>query len=62
MKYLEILERQAGHIIVAFVLMILGAILCYMDVPKAEDVLPFAMGVLARSMTLKGDVVNADKS
>lgn len=60
MKYLDILERQAGHIVVSIVLMAVGAILWKLNVPKAEDVLPFAMGVLARSMTLKGEMSNGN--
>lgn len=44
------LEREAGHIVVSLVLIILGAVLWYFKVPKGEDLVPFATGVLARSM------------
>jgi hypothetical protein len=46
----DVFERQAGHILVSLVLLVLGAALWKLGVPKAEDVLPFALGVLARSM------------
>jgi hypothetical protein len=49
--WIDALERQAGHIMVGLLLMILGAALYHAGVPKAEDVLPFALGVIARSMT-----------
>ena len=48
--WIEALERQAGHIIVGVLLLLLGALLWKLGVPKAEDVLPFALGVIARSM------------
>ena len=50
MSWIEALERQAGHIIVGVLLLLIGAALWRIGVPKAEDVLPFALGVIARSM------------
>jgi len=50
MSWIEALERQAGHIIVGVLLLLIGAALWMLGVPKAEDVLPFALGVIARSM------------
>ena len=50
MSWIEALERQAGHIIVGVLLLLIGAALWRLGVPKAEDVLPFALGVIARSM------------
>jgi len=50
MSWIETLERQAGHIIVGVLLLLIGAALWKLGVPKAEDVLPFALGVIARSM------------
>ena len=47
---LNFLERQAGHILVSLVLIVIGAALWKLGVPKAEDILPFSLGVLARSM------------
>lgn len=44
------LEREAGHIVVSLILIVLGAALWILKVPKAEDLIPFATGVLARSM------------
>jgi hypothetical protein len=49
-KTMNILERQAGHILVSLVLLVLGAVLWKLGVPKAEEILPFTLGVLARSM------------
>jgi hypothetical protein len=50
MSWIDALERQAGHIIVGVLLLLIGAALWRLGVPKAEDVLPFALGVIARSM------------
>jgi hypothetical protein len=50
MSWIEALERQAGHIIVGVLLLLIGAALWRLGVPKAEDILPFALGVIARSM------------
>ncbi|MGO9896522.1 MAG: hypothetical protein ACLPX8_20165 [Bryobacteraceae bacterium] len=44
------LEREAGHIVVSLILIVLGAALWLLKVPKGEDLIPFATGVLARSM------------
>lgn len=44
------LEREAGQIVVSLVLMGIGAAFFLYKVPKGEDIIVFAMGVLARSM------------
>ena len=44
------LEREAGHVVVCFLLIGLGAALWTIKVPKGEDLIPFALGVLGRSM------------
>ncbi len=46
----DFLEREAGHIVVSFALIGVGAGLWFLKVPKGEDLIPFATGVLARSM------------
>lgn len=46
----EFVEREAGHIAVSLTLIALGAGLWLLKVPKGEDLIPFALGVLARSM------------
>ena len=46
----EFLEREAGHIMVSLVLIALGAVLTLLKVPKGEELIAFALGVLARSM------------
>ena len=43
-------EREAGHIVVSLILVAMGAVLWLLKVPKGEDLIPFATGVLARSM------------
>ena len=48
--YCTLLEREAGHILVSLILIALGATLWLLKVPKGEDLIPFATGVLARSM------------
>lgn len=49
-KWAEFLEREAGHVVVSLILIALGAGLWLVKVPKGEDLIPFALGVLARSM------------
>lgn len=44
------LEREAGHVVVCLILIALGAGLWLLHVPKGEDLIPFALGVLGRSM------------
>jgi len=46
----EVLEREAGHVVVCLVLIAMGAGLWMLKVPKSEDLIPFALGVLGRSM------------
>jgi hypothetical protein len=46
----EFLEREAGHIVVCLILIAIGAGLWLLKVPKGEDLIPFALGVLGRSM------------
>jgi hypothetical protein len=46
----EFLEREAGHVTVSLILIALGAGLWLLRVPKGEDIIPFALGVLGRSM------------
>ena len=50
MKLALFLEREAGHVVVSLILIALGAGLWFLKVPKGEDLIPFALGVLARSM------------
>ena len=46
----DFLEREAGHVTVSLALIVLGAALYLLRVPKGEDLIPFALGVLGRSM------------
>jgi hypothetical protein len=46
----EFLEREAGHVVVSLILIAVGAGLWMWKVPKGEDLIPFALGVLGRSM------------
>jgi hypothetical protein len=43
-------EREAGHTVISLLLIGVGALLWKLQVPKVEDLIPFALGVLARSM------------
>jgi len=54
----EMLERESGHILVGFALLVAGAILWKVGIPKSEDLIPFALGVIGRSM---GSLVNGKK-
>ncbi len=47
----DLLERQAGHILVGLALVILAVPFQYLQVPKGDDLIPFGLGVMARSMT-----------
>jgi hypothetical protein len=47
------MEREAGHVAVSLLLIVAGAVLWRLEVPKAEDLILFATGVLARSMVGK---------
>jgi hypothetical protein len=47
------LEREAGHICVAFLLIGVGFALWRVGMPKTDDILPFALGLLSRSMGTK---------
>ena len=44
------LEREAGHVVVSLVLIAVGAGLWMLKLPKGEDLITFALGVLGRSM------------
>jgi len=57
MRAADFIEREAGHILVSLVLIALGAGLWLLKVPKGEDLIPFALGVLARSMIGKQSAV-----
>ena len=46
-KLAEFLEREAGHVMVSLLLIAFGAALVLLKVPKGEDLIPFALGVLA---------------
>ena len=46
----DVLEREAGHVVVCLLLIAMGAGLWMLKVPKGEDLIPFALGVLGRSM------------
>lgn len=46
----DFIEREAGHVLIGLGLIGIGALLVFVHIPKAEDVLPFALGLIARSM------------
>jgi hypothetical protein len=50
MNVLNSLDTPAGHIIVCFTLILIGAIFVKLSIPKAEDLIIFALGTLGRSM------------
>jgi hypothetical protein len=43
-------EREAGQVVINLLLIFVGAALWCIKAPKADDLIPFATGVLARSM------------
>ena len=46
----EFLEREAGHVTIGFGLILIGYGLWKAGMPKSEDLTPFALGLIARSM------------
>jgi hypothetical protein len=50
MRICDFMEREAGHVVVSLALIAFGAVLWLLKVPKGEDLIPFALGVLGRSM------------
>lgn len=46
----EFIEREAGHVFVGLVIIGVGYMLWRAGMPKAEDLTPFALGLIARSM------------
>jgi hypothetical protein len=50
MRICDFMEREAGHVVVSLTLIAFGAVLWLLKVPKGEDLIPFALGVLGRSM------------
>ena len=46
----EFLEREAGHVLVGLGLILIGFALWKAGMPKSEDLTPFALGLIARSM------------
>jgi hypothetical protein len=49
-RFATLVEREAGHVVVSLVLVVFGAGLWMLKVPKGEDLVPFALGILGRSM------------
>ena len=52
-RFATLVEREAGHVVVSLLLIAIGAGLWILKVPKGEDLIPFALGVLGRSMVGK---------
>jgi len=46
----SLLETESGYILVSLLLIFVSAIFWAIQMPKSEDVLIFALGVLSRSM------------
>lgn len=44
------LEREAGRVCIGFVLIFVGGAFCKLGVPKGEDIIIFALGLLATVM------------
>lgn len=49
-SWAEFIEREAGHVTTGLLLILVGAILVKSGIPKSEDLIPFALGIIARSM------------
>jgi hypothetical protein len=44
------LDTPAGHILVCFALLVIGAVFALAGLPKAEDIIVISLGILGRSM------------
>ena len=55
----DFLEREAGHVVVGLSLIIIGYGLWKAGMPKSEDLTPFALGLIARSMIGAGKAKQA---
>ena len=59
--FAKFIERESGHITVSLVLILISYLLWLAKMPKAEDILMFALGVLSRSMVGHKDNVTNGK-
>ena len=55
MQIAEFIEREAGHVVICFLLFITGAIMIKLQIPKGEDIIMIAIGTLGRSMMGNGN-------
>lgn len=55
-KLAEFIERDGGHVATAMLLILLASVLYKLGVPNAEDIIPFALGTMGRSMMGKNGV------
>lgn len=49
-RFVDSFDTHGGHIIVCSFLLVLGAVFIKLQIPKGDDIIVFALGVLARSM------------
>lgn len=52
---LDILDSAGGHILCAFALILTGALFYVCGIPKAEDLIIFALGILGTSTRRAND-------
>jgi hypothetical protein len=49
-SFSDFLEREAGHIVMSLLLVLIGAALLKLGINEGRDLIVFSMGVLSRSM------------
>ena len=50
LQFARLLEREAGHVLICLMLILIGATLFKFSIPKGEDLIVFALGALGRSL------------
>lgn len=61
MKFAELFEREAGHILVGFTMMLLGAGFHALAAPKGEDVIVAGLTLVVRAMIGHGNGKSKEK-
>jgi len=60
-SFANFLEREAGYLIVSMLLLVVGAVFHKLQIPKADDLIIFSLGVMSRSMLGTSTTASAKK-
>lgn len=50
-KFLDSIDSNGGHLIFLYIVILTAAVMNHYGVPKSEDMMTFALGVMSRGMT-----------